>query len=81
MFNNLCFADKNIYNITKISRDKMSKAAEILNQYSFNLSKPKQKISSVEVYDATHKETSLPFTIKILKNPDFKLEQYLQKMK
>lgn len=59
----------------------MSKAAEILSQYSFNMSKPKQKISSVEVYDATHKDNNLPFTIKILKNPDFKLEQYLQKIK
>ena len=35
----------------------------------------------MEVFDAKHKETALDYTIKIIKKPDVKLEEYLKKIK
>ena len=52
----------------------MSRTKEILNDYHYNTSKPKAKYSNLEVFDAKHKETALDYTIKIIKNPDVKLE-------
>lgn len=59
----------------------MSKAAEILSQYSYNQNKPRTKAPYIETYDATHKETNLPYTLKIVKNPQPQLEEYLKKLK
>ena len=59
----------------------MSRTKEILNQYLFNATKPKVKYSNLEIFDAKHKETALDYTIKIIKNPEPKLEEYLKKIK
>ncbi len=59
----------------------MSKITEILNQYNYNSAKPKSKTPYLETYDVTHKETNLPYTLKIIKNPQPQLEEYLKKLK
>lgn len=59
----------------------MSRNKEILQQYLFNPAKPKIKYSNLEVFDAKHKETALDYTIKIVKNPDPRVEEYLRKIK
>ena len=47
----------------------MSRIKEILNQYQVNLTKPTAKYSNLQVFTAKHKETGLPYTVKIIANP------------